>query len=413
MRCTGMVESMHRYLDNDLNEDEVAEMLGHIAGCQQCEEAFRTLKALTQELENLPLVVPKYSLVDAIMPQLDALDRARLEKAASEEVHPAEMIPVANMNKRKKRYPITGVTRTLIGVAAAVGILGVAIYSYSPQQLSDAQIQYKESAATSMDSTMSAEGGAMSMKTGTASNDAATDTANESSAIADKDLSPAEGLKDELGTPSPEPAELEQDTMALSPNNSENEQSSAPLISDKKVVSSDSTKLDQQDQDSNPTSDALEEPSIARMVQPDTLDSSGKAVEDELAVGDRASEPLQASIVDPVPNKKRIMDDIIGFSSHIAVAPELTSASISLDSPDGTMSAILENQNLEKQKLVIYRVPVGSVSEKNVIQSIDLVGTWVMGEWSKDSTVFTYQIELDGKTSVYTYSYVAEVVNTP
>ncbi|WP_438346908.1 anti-sigma factor family protein [Paenibacillus sp. FA6] len=406
MRCTGVVESMHRYLDNDLNEDEVAEMLGHIAGCQQCAEAFRTLKALTHELERLPLVVPKYSLVDAIMPQLDALDRARLEEEDSEELQPAEMIPVAYINKRKKRFPTTGVTRTLIGVAAAVGILGVAIYSYSPQQLSDAQIEYKEPVSTSMESNVGAEDEAMSMKTGGADNSAT----NDSSTVEDKNLSPAEGLKDELGSPSLDSTELEQETMDLSPVNSDTGKPSAPLKSDKEVVPSDSPKSNQQDPSSNPSSNAADEPSIARMVQPESLDSLKNAVEDEIPVDKQASEPLQASVVDPVPNKKRIMDDITGFSfsSHVAASPETASASSSLDSPDGTMSAVLENQ-----KLVIYRLPAGNVSDKSVIQSIDLVGPWVMGEWSLDSTVFTYKIELDGKTSVYTYSKVAEVVNTP
>jgi len=41
--------------------------------------------------------------------------------------------------------------------------------------------------------------------------------------------------------------------------------------------------------------------------------------------------------------------------------------------------------------------------KNSIIQSIELNGTWVSGEWSEDSKVFTYQTSLDGKVSSYTY----------
>jgi cell division protein FtsN len=414
MRCSLAIESIHRYLDNDLSEEEVSDMLGHISGCQECAEAFRTLKALTQELAELPLVVPKYSLVDAIMPQLDALDRARLEEVASEERQSAEMIPVTHINDRKKRVFTTSVTRMMIGVAAAVGILGIAIYNYSPQQLSDAQVQYNEQATTSAES--NATGEAKSMKTGAGYGDA-----NDSGAVADEEKSSSPMMKEEDDSQLLDSTPVEQETSPTSPEksemqkNTETDKSSAQLKSDKQVVSPDSPSLKKENpspakseeiqetttQDLNPSADVM----MTQTESPDSLDST---VEADTPVDKQASELSEESTIDPVPNNKRIMSAITGFSSEAATLSDEKSVALSLDSPDGTMSVVVE-----KQKLVVYRLPVGRESEKVAIQSIELVGTWVIGEWALDSTVFTYQLDLNGKVSVYTYPIHAATVTTP
>jgi hypothetical protein len=426
MRNSHVLELIHRHLDNDLSEEEVSDMLGHIAGCQQCAEAFRTLKALTQELAELPLVVPKYSLVDAIMPQLDALDRARLEEVASAERQPAEMIPVTHINDRKKRVFTTSITRMMIGVAAAVGILGVAIYNYSPQQLSDAQVQFNEQATTT--SAVSNETGeAKSMKTGAGYGDA-----NDSGAVADEEISSSKMMKDEDdqvldSTP------VEQENVPSSPANSETQEdkdtrkSSTPLKGDEQVVSPNSPSLKQEKPspaksediqekmttpDLNPSADAENEADItqetAKLTPSESPDSLDSIVETDTPVDKKTSKISEVQTIDPVPNNKSIMSAITGFSSEAATLSDEKSAAISLDSPDGTMSVVVE-----KQKLVIYRLPVGSESEKIAIQSIEIVGTWVMGEWALDSTVFTYQIALNGKVSVNTYPIDAAAVTTP
>lgn len=105
-------------------------------------------------------------------------------------------------------------------------------------------------------------------------------------------------------------------------------------------------------------------------------------------------EPIEGMTVNPVPNQDSLMTGIQSFSLR----------SESWDSPDGKVRAALEDQ-----KLVIYHLPVGTETEKTIIQSIDLVDTWVSGEWSSDSTIFTYKITLDDKVSTFTYNVPAVI----
>ncbi|WP_036737205.1 anti-sigma factor family protein, partial [Paenibacillus zanthoxyli] len=77
MNCAEVMEWMHRYLDHDLSRDESLEMFRHIDGCPSCAELFERLNALSSELEQLPDISPPFSLVDSIMPKLEAIDRER------------------------------------------------------------------------------------------------------------------------------------------------------------------------------------------------------------------------------------------------------------------------------------------------------------------------------------------------
>lgn len=74
MMCQEVIELMQRYLDQDLDEMEYEQMLGHLQLCPDCTELFQRLVALSQELEQLPKVTPAYSLVDAILPKLQRID---------------------------------------------------------------------------------------------------------------------------------------------------------------------------------------------------------------------------------------------------------------------------------------------------------------------------------------------------
>jgi hypothetical protein len=85
MKCEEVMELMQRELDRDLDDLEQARLRQHLAGCPECAELFARLKRLSDELEQLPRVVPPYSLVDAILPQLEQLatDAAGSAGAAS------------------------------------------------------------------------------------------------------------------------------------------------------------------------------------------------------------------------------------------------------------------------------------------------------------------------------------------
>lgn len=127
-------------------------MYQHIAVCPMCAETFNILKSLNRELEDLPAVTPPVSLVDAIMPRLDAIDRDRqnlVVPPALKSQEPAEMMPEMRRPRRAGSWWSTIGGRTAIGAAAAVLILGVAIFNNEPKMLSDAELPYEEASTTS------------------------------------------------------------------------------------------------------------------------------------------------------------------------------------------------------------------------------------------------------------------------
>ena len=75
MNCSEVMELMQRQLDHDLNESEQSLLTEHLNCCAACTEMFERLKMLNDGLEQLPKVMPKISLVDSILPQLDEIDR--------------------------------------------------------------------------------------------------------------------------------------------------------------------------------------------------------------------------------------------------------------------------------------------------------------------------------------------------
>ncbi|NEW05157.1 hypothetical protein GK047_03870 [Paenibacillus sp. SYP-B3998] len=75
MNCQEVMELMQRQLDGDLDAQEEEELHVHLMDCLDCAEMFERLQRLSDELNQLPKVVPPYSLVDAILPQLGEMDR--------------------------------------------------------------------------------------------------------------------------------------------------------------------------------------------------------------------------------------------------------------------------------------------------------------------------------------------------
>ncbi|MCY9695841.1 zf-HC2 domain-containing protein [Paenibacillus alginolyticus] len=75
MNCQEVMEFMQRQLDGDLNAKEEIELHAHLMHCLDCAQMFERLQRLSDELTQLPKVIPPYSLVDAIMPQLADIDR--------------------------------------------------------------------------------------------------------------------------------------------------------------------------------------------------------------------------------------------------------------------------------------------------------------------------------------------------
>lgn len=73
MICQEVMELMQRHIDDDLDQQETSLMEDHADHCSDCAAMLSRLQKLSNNLEQLPRVVPKYSLVDAILPELDRL----------------------------------------------------------------------------------------------------------------------------------------------------------------------------------------------------------------------------------------------------------------------------------------------------------------------------------------------------
>lgn len=98
---------------------------------------------LSRELEELPQVSPKFSLVDAIMPQLDAIDEARKEQSSTiQEMNPVpatfENLQRSSERKTKQKWLNSMAGRMSMGAAAAAVILGFAIWGNPPEQIENA-----------------------------------------------------------------------------------------------------------------------------------------------------------------------------------------------------------------------------------------------------------------------------------
>lgn len=122
MNCQEVMELMQRQLDDDLSDAELEVLMNHTRQCPDCAAMFERMKQLSAELSSLPKVTPSYSLVDAILPELERLDRLAAGKtstagsdAATSTEHPRDPRRIA----RKRRWPAW----SAIGSVVAAGIV--------------------------------------------------------------------------------------------------------------------------------------------------------------------------------------------------------------------------------------------------------------------------------------------------
>ncbi|MBB3127264.1 anti-sigma factor RsiW [Paenibacillus rhizosphaerae] len=417
MKCPEVVEWMHRYLDYDLDEEETVKLYEHLKTCPECADTFRLLKSLSRDLEDLPKVTPKFSLVDAIMPQLDAIDQARHEKSASLEEMPAsaEMVPVPSRPARKGKFWNTVAGRTALGGAAAVVILGVAVLNYNPKQLSTAEEPPVNTAASSEASSM------------------------DSAATSGSEASKSNVVEQDAGSsePAQDPSEGQTPASTDSSQLSESQDAgSDAAASDKAAGQEAQTYAQKQDLSNTPAQD----PEISRKTDTGSQDDAGKAGSTESAdnsTGMQEGDGGQAALNAPAdtestpPKQDDVQKDIAppdgdGGQAADSTAPEVNGSqegdtseqmgimaikpkedSNKLYSPDGQYAASVENK-----KLVIYSLTSDGSSKQ--VSTLDLPGTWVSGVWSADSTVFTYQTtDASGATVSQTYQVGKQDGSTP
>ncbi|MWV45326.1 hypothetical protein GRF59_17025 [Paenibacillus sp. HJL G12] len=386
MKCPEVVEWMHRYLDYDLSEEETVQLYDHLKQCPECAETFRMLKSLSRDLEDLPQVTPKFSIVDAIMPQLDAIDQARQEKSASLEEPPAEMVPVPARPVRTSKFRNSVAGRTAMGAVAAVIILGVAIYSYTPKHLSTAEEPAFKAEKTVADTAASSSeatngSGGVEQNVEQKSSESIIGESNQ------QDMADGASLKtgNEELTPQNHSSDAATKQQPAKPT-----EQPASKPEDKAVTRSTASESTKQapDQGKSDTGTPAKTSSTDQTDPADSGNSQDKAAADN-------SNTTETPPSDP---KKSDQDPALKDDFQSMGITTLKPNPLQLNSPDGKYAA-----TVDENKLTIYSVS-DKDGQKTAVKTIDLPGTWVSGVWSADSTVFTYQMTDDqGTTSSKTY----------
>ncbi|KIL37184.1 hypothetical protein SD71_00090 [Cohnella kolymensis] len=128
MMCQEVMELMQRYIDGDLDEQETSLMMDHVGQCPDCAAMLDRLKRLSSELEQLPRVVPRYSLVDAILPELERLNELEIRTAPADEI-----LEAAPLRSRRSLRPGRDLLRRLSTVVALGVVVGLLIFTQPDQ----------------------------------------------------------------------------------------------------------------------------------------------------------------------------------------------------------------------------------------------------------------------------------------
>lgn len=122
MICQEVMELMQRHIDDDLDQQETSLMEDHADHCSDCAAMLSRLQKLSNDLEQLPRVVPKYSLVDAILPELDRLYAAQSTDGTDNAAIHADSKPAEVRSQRPARR-LWGRISGVVGAGIIAGLL--------------------------------------------------------------------------------------------------------------------------------------------------------------------------------------------------------------------------------------------------------------------------------------------------
>ncbi|WP_054941835.1 anti-sigma factor family protein [Paenibacillus ihuae] len=374
MKCTEVIEWMHRYLDHDLSPDETIEMYRHIDNCPSCAEVFNRLTLLSEQLEQLPDVKPPFSLVDSIMPQLEKIDLGvQAEDAAASE--DSKVIPMSRKGTHNKTVKGTSraasmAARTGIGAVAAAIVLVIAIFNM-PDSMPAAEVEQ------SLNQAADTAGNSDIMSTMTTGNSGTEATEGANNAAAPDELgvqyseSPGagnNGTVDGGAADSTAPATIDGGPAAEAIE-------TGPAVSEDPASAKRSTPVTRNNELVTPAPRAHTKSGSSNMNAQDA-----RTFADDDTAAD-SSVPAQDEEQAPAAEEAGTM----------GLLPMQTAQS-PWDSPDGKYTA-----ELAGQQLVIYSIPSsGLQEERTAVTSLPLEGTWVSGTWSEDSLQFTYVTLKDG-----------------
>jgi len=407
MKCDEVVEWMHRYLDHDLGEAETEQLLQHVATCPACAENFSLLRALSRELEDLPQVTPKFSLVDAIMPQLDAIDEARKEQSSTiQEMSPVpaaiESLQRSGERKPKQQWLNTMVGRMSVGAAAAVVVLGFAIWGYQPEKLENADVMMMSSGGSA--ESQASDPNALSKDV--TDNDASAAKRHESDAVNSGETRQA---PETLESPEAQDSAGEQEKLPVSEPDSTGvptESTSEPATSQdqpSKDAPSGTNPADSPQSSVGEASPGVEQKtessdSALPPATPDETESAANSADPEnFATNSEAPETkegdVQKGITAPnVQDGTKSSDGAMGL-----VGPNQGIASTSVpkewSSPDGAYT-VMQTDN----QLSLYARSADDPAALNLVEQRELEGTLTSAGWTSDGTTFNYSTDQNGTT---------------
>ncbi|AWB45439.1 hypothetical protein DCC85_15230 [Paenibacillus sp. CAA11] len=395
MNCSEAVEWMNRYLDRELDKEEQLQLFQHLDSCEECAETFDLMRAISRRLESLPDVTPNYSLVDRIMPQLEAIDRERKGIIADSPLQD-EQIPLMDSIPERKSELIRSKPRNryglrLAGGAAAAMILAFCIYQFQPKTIPNAEPPAPEQQQTALapeDSSNNADqaaedqGSNPQLKQDTApERNIREDSESEASSSA---LQNPSNSGDRESQPSDRVSQKVEDS-GKSADSSSAADEPKPADSSK---AADSAKPDQSAK-SSPSGGSGANSNGAEDKASNTQ-SKGKAAGTDGAQLNEDKAPTEDEPVTDTPPAREDKVPMFGITS----VPSNSSQEWS--SPDGKYVASLEDNQLN-----IYDV---TSSERKRVYGNPLKGELVKGEWAPDSSVFAYETEQDGKSSGYQFT---------
>jgi hypothetical protein len=393
------MEWMHRYIDQDLSQDEIVEMFRHIDNCPSCAEVFERLTLLSKELEQLPDVKPPFSLVDSILPQLAELDRSSREQSAVRTEEPV-VVPFSRESSRGKPSKGTSIAaRTGIGAIAAAVILGIAIFNM-PDKMPGAEVEQ------------------MMQDSSKATSDSADNMAIESQASTSADsyeAAPANSGIDSGALPAA--PDVNEDNAALDRAMGPVDPASMPTSPTETNAGSGGRSIPE------PTNNVKPKPTekimtpkpdtVTKVQTPDT--SAGSNNQFKADKKDQPGSIDKGIAADSAPPTEESLDSANDFRREVMgfnISSDSNDSNVQTwTSPDGHYA--VEFVGLQ---LVIYKnLPEGSVEDRTAVTSYPLEGNWISGEWSADSSQFTYVTEKDGvnTTKVYTVQEASAASSTP
>ncbi|MGZ7442410.1 zf-HC2 domain-containing protein [Paenibacillus sp. TH7-28] len=392
MNCQEAVEWMNRYLDRDLNEEETSLLFEHIQHCQDCAEQFEWLNKLSAQLEDLPKVVPNYSLVDAILPQLDAIDQARREGSVSEmDALPmmTESSPALGRSGKQEREQSSVSRRARfyrygsLGVAAAL-ILGVFIYQYEPRTVPNAEIALK---SASDQSPSADDAGAAGEPEDIARLFISKDGADAGSAGGQS------GASDSAQTAPPE------EELKSSANSGET--GSLPDKGAADAQDSGDSAKGKETPEEEALADATGAPASnggggSAQKGTDNTESSAGQLGTSGAANSDDGKTLEPGIV-----QQGISREADPNQSMMGIAAVVPKAPTTWTSPDGAYEAEVKDGHL-----YIYKKE--SDQKKTLVSDHSLGGEWVQGEWSEDSKTFNYETAKDGAVTAHSVEAAAK-----